>query len=306
MEKLSFIGAAQRLGVSVEEIEKMIKEKRLEEVSRGKVSKEAVYALSGLSSTAKQTKKKAGRKPNTLRYKETKEILGIDDEGLAGLIKNGELEEWEMDDGKFGITERSVKMRKERVENREEPVKKRRTDKAEPDTEAMVTDNKKESVGLEDNYTPLEGEEDAKTEAEEESVVAEVKRDTDDTQKSGSDLSNDPDVASEKNNEKNKEAGKETVSNSKDKEEEKKDHPKEAEEEEILAFALENMMQEIFPGIQRLDPDVRDEMIKKCERQKETITINKKDFKAAMDVAAMRGELEVYRSMQRFERKVRG
>jgi len=56
MEKISFMSAAQRRGCSVADIEKLVKDGELEEVERGKVDKNALLALAGLSGTGNQTK----------------------------------------------------------------------------------------------------------------------------------------------------------------------------------------------------------------------------------------------------------
>lgn len=65
METVSFIGAAQRLGITVAEVRVLIQKRRLREVTKGRVSKDAVYRLSGVVADGCQTKK--SKKETTVR-----------------------------------------------------------------------------------------------------------------------------------------------------------------------------------------------------------------------------------------------
>ncbi len=68
-ELLSFIGAAQRLGVTVAEVRELVSNKKLKEIEKGKVSKNAVYKLSGLVSEGSQTKTVKDKKPKEVTQK---------------------------------------------------------------------------------------------------------------------------------------------------------------------------------------------------------------------------------------------
>jgi len=142
METVSYIKAAQQLGVSVEAIHKMIKAKQLKEVSEGRVSKDAVYALSGLSPNGKQTKKQgAGRKPNVMSLEGAAAYLGIDPVELQQLVDGDEIDAAEGPGGLMGVKEAMVKMYKKKLDGREEKTlngAKMRTAKAQPLPEAKT------------------------------------------------------------------------------------------------------------------------------------------------------------------------
>lgn len=120
-EWISLIAAAQRIGCTVEEVEQLIKDKKLEsktEYGRTTVTRQSVYDYTGLKKDGKQTGTKPGRKPVVASYEEVKYELHIDDEQLHELIKNGDLERAEMDGGKYGVTKRSLgAYRKDLLEN---------------------------------------------------------------------------------------------------------------------------------------------------------------------------------------------
>ena len=155
MEKISFISAAQRRGCSVEEIKQLVKDKKLKEVSPGKVDKEALLALSGISPTGNQTKKSASKKPNVMTFEATAAYLNTDIAGVKELIEEGVLEVAEGVGGVKGPKEAQVKMYKKKLEGREASAKKK-------DEEAMKPRNStkdKKGRNEEDETIPLLDEE---------------------------------------------------------------------------------------------------------------------------------------------------
>lgn len=172
MEKVSFMKAAQQLGVSVADIEKMIGDKKLKEVSQGKVSKEAVYALSGLSADGNQTKNRAGRKPNVMTFESAAAFLNTDLTEVKELVESGDLEVCEGTGGVRGPKEAMVKMYKKKMEDREEPVKKMkiRTAQAKPIPGAEIVEQYREVK-------------DVTSETKTESVETEEPSDTDEVKK---------------------------------------------------------------------------------------------------------------------------
>ena len=68
----------------------------------------------------------------------------------------------------------------------------------------------------------------------------------------------------------------------------------------VDSFDLDAVMQELFPGIQRIDKARREEMVKMHEEKAYT----RMDMKDAVQIAYMRGKLAVYDSLESFERRV--
>jgi len=292
MEKLSFIGAAQRLGVSVEEVKKMIEEKKLKEVGRGKVSKEAVYALSGLNATGKQTKRSPGRKPNVMTFEAAADYLCMHVADIKELVESGDIEVVEGTGGVRGPRESMVKMYGKKIEGRDETVSppQMRTAKAGP-----IPEVRREEEDNIDDYIPLLGGEDADTETEEKSTEIEEPAGTDDIPASGSSVSAE-DMEVEY-------AADPTAQEEEHKKEAKKDTEDKGETDfKETSMNLDEIMKSIFPGIQRLDPDMMKSIAKQCECDKPQFS--RKDMKEVADVAYMKGKLSVYESMSEFKRKV--
>ena len=92
METTSYIAAAQRLGVTLDEIKTLVKEKKLDETEPGRVSLESVYRYSGLTPSGRQTKKKRGRKPSIVDLEQAAKTLGIGVDDVERLIDTGVFE----------------------------------------------------------------------------------------------------------------------------------------------------------------------------------------------------------------------
>ncbi len=69
---------------------------------------------------------------------------------------------------------------------------------------------------------------------------------------------------------------------------------------DIAGFDLDAVMQELFPGIQRMEKAQREEMVRMHEEK----TYTKMDMRDAVQIAYMRGKLAVYDSLESFERRV--
>ena len=122
-ETVGFIGAAQRLGVSKEEVEKLVKEKKIKEVSRGRISLESLYAYSGFKAGAKQTSGGgAGRRPNVMSFDEAAKYLGVSMGELKVVIDRGDIEVADGAKGVRGPREAMVKMYKKKMDSREKAV----------------------------------------------------------------------------------------------------------------------------------------------------------------------------------------
>lgn len=128
----------------------------------------------------------------------------------------------------------------------------------------------RDPIVLEDDYIPLLGEEDDKPEAKKESVKVEELPSANETTKP---IDND---------------GDESVK---------------SVEEAIETFSIDDLMQKFFPGIQSLDENMIESMVKKCECDKPQFS--RKDMREVADVAYMKGKLAVYESMGEFKRKER-
>ena len=117
-EWISLIAAAQRLGCTVEEVELLVKGKKLEsktEYGRTQVTKQSVYDLSGLKNDGRQTAKKRGPKPARLSFAEAAAELGTDEAQIQALTDELKLDYACMDDATDGVTRKSVEtlLRKE-------------------------------------------------------------------------------------------------------------------------------------------------------------------------------------------------
>ncbi|MDD3452582.1 hypothetical protein [Sulfurimonas sp.] len=114
-EWISLISAAQRLGCTVEEVERLIKGKKLEsktKYGRTQVTKQSVYNLSGLKNGGRQTEKKRGRPKERLSFADAAAELGVDETHTQALVDEGKLEYAVMDDATDGVTRKSVKSAK--------------------------------------------------------------------------------------------------------------------------------------------------------------------------------------------------
>lgn len=119
-EWISLIAAAQRLGCTVEEVELLIKGKKLEsktEYGRTQVAKQSVYDFSGLKNGGRQTVAKRGRKSARLSFKEAAAKLRTDAAQIQALVDEGKLEYACMDDASDGVTLKSV----ETLQREEQP-----------------------------------------------------------------------------------------------------------------------------------------------------------------------------------------
>ncbi len=114
-EWISPISAAQRLGCTVEEVEQLIKGKKLEsktEYGRTQVSKQSVYDLSGLKNDGRQTAKKRGPKCRRMSFTQAAAELGTDEAHIQALVDAGKLEYAVLDDAGCGVSTKSVKAAK--------------------------------------------------------------------------------------------------------------------------------------------------------------------------------------------------
>jgi len=112
-EWISLISAAQRLGCTLEEVERLIKGKKLEsktEYGRTQVTKQSVYDLSGLKNDGRQTAKKRGPKRARLSFQDAAAELGTDAAQIQALADAGKLEYAYMDDATDGVMRKSVDM----------------------------------------------------------------------------------------------------------------------------------------------------------------------------------------------------
>ena len=140
-EMITAMGAAQRLQVSVAEVEALWKEGELKgkkEFSQLYIEKESLYAYSGLSE-GRQSKKSAGRKPNVMTFEDAAAFLSTDMAGIKQLVEEGELEVVEGVGGVRGPREAMVKMYKKKLEGRESEKReersvKRKSEKGEEST----------------------------------------------------------------------------------------------------------------------------------------------------------------------------
>jgi len=122
METLSYIGAAQRLGVTVDEIKNLIKTKQLKEVETGRICKDSLYAYSGINPNGRQTESRRGRKPAVMSIEDAAEFLSVSVADIKQLVEEGELEIVEGAKGVRGVREAMVKMYKKKMDGREEKV----------------------------------------------------------------------------------------------------------------------------------------------------------------------------------------
>ncbi|MCF6207607.1 MAG: hypothetical protein L3J47_12080, partial [Sulfurovum sp.] len=138
METLSYIGAAQRLGKTVEEVKDLVKTKQLKESEPGRIIKASVYAFSGISPEGRQTKKTPGRKPAVVNIKDAAALLRVDVAEIKRLVEEGTLEIVEGAGGKRGVREATLKMYKKKIDDREERVAPNETKKTEETMEQSV------------------------------------------------------------------------------------------------------------------------------------------------------------------------
>ena len=143
VEYISIEGAAQRLGMSTDEVCELIEKRELEHrtyMGVTSVTKESVYAYSGISTSGNQTKKKGkgGRPPATVSYVEAALMLNED---IRSLIGNDDLETYDTGDD-LRITQRSIKAYKKKLADAEVNECEAETDKgADPlDLDEDVTD----------------------------------------------------------------------------------------------------------------------------------------------------------------------
>ena len=246
METLSYIGAAQRLGTTIEEVKVLVKQKKLKEVNPGQISKDSVYAFSGINPSGKQTKGTPGRKPSVMSIDDAADFLSVSIAKIKQLVEEGELEIVEGAKGVRGVREAMVKMYKKKMDGREEKV---------------TPDENKEEPKREQSVEEVETGEDAPDTGA-------------DTERSGScdEAACNDDTEDAGESHKNK---------------------------ENEGFSLDALMEELFPGIQRLPDFVR----KAALAQKEEKRYSKDEMREAVDIAYMRGRLSVYDSLHSFERR---
>jgi len=122
-ETVSFIGAAQRLGISAEAVAELVRDGKLKQSKPGRIELDSVYAYSGLKPSGNQTKDKPrGRKPSVVSIEDAAAYLCVDIAEIKRLVEAGELEIVEGAKGVRGVRESMMKMYKKKIEGREERV----------------------------------------------------------------------------------------------------------------------------------------------------------------------------------------
>lgn len=176
IQTVSYIGAAQRLGISIEKVKELVKSKELKESEPGRVTLESVYAYSGMKLEGRQTVNRRGRKTAVVSHQEAATMLGIDAEVLQDLIRSGELELYNAE-----ITKRSVEKRLKKMEEGEKCVAHK--SKTEDHQSEQTQTNKNTDAGIKDADATAKGKPEAegkdqedqsapKTDAGEEGVSA--------------------------------------------------------------------------------------------------------------------------------------
>ena len=260
IETVSFIAAAQRLGTSAEAVAELVRDGKLKQVKPGRITLESVYAYSGLNPDGHQTKKSPDRKPNVVEIKDAAAMLRVSVSEIKRLAEAGELEICEGANGKRGVREAMLKMYKKKIEDREEAVSPNASDKTEAKEE-----NKEERCS--------------------EQKMEETK-----------DAAGASDTAE---NTKQDAADDETGCDDEQKPDRESDAAGEQEREEKDGFDLDAVMEELFPGIRRMDGFARKAAMAAQKR------FTREDMAEAVDIAFMRGRLSVYDSLQSFERRSR-
>lgn len=280
-EWMSKIAAAQRLGISQKEVEKLIQEDQLEhktEYGKVSVSKESVYAYSSLHEG--NQKKKSGRKPRVLSIEEACEMLDISITTAQRLVESGKLEAYG-----DGVTERSVKSYKHASLSKPKTAKKVRLDKPTMRTAkadqvpGAITLNEEKDVNKKTEEKDTKNENTKEKQADDASAAATPETNTEangKTEEVKSDIHED---------------SKDRKSTSSDKNGEDKD----------IGFNLEAVMKEFFPGMRLLSTEIREEMLKQCDSNK--AKYSEKEVKEVTEIAFMRGKLSVYESMDEFKRR---
>lgn len=258
-ETVSFIGAAQRLGTSAESVAELVRDGKLKQVKPGRISLDSVYSYSGLNPDGNQTKKSHGRKPNVVDIKDAAALLRVDVAEIKRLVEAGELEICEGAKGTRGVREAMLKMYKKKIDDREEAVA--------PNDDSKKTEAKKESKEERSSEQKLEETKDAAGTA-----------DTEDNA--------EQDTADD-----------ETGCNDEPKADRKSDAPGKQESEEAGTFDIDAVMEELFPGIRRLDGFARKAAMAAQKR------FTRDDMAEAVDIAYMKGRLSVYDSLHSFKRR---
>ena len=258
-ETVSFIGAAQRLGTSAEAVAELVRDGKLKQIKPGRITLESVYAYSGLNPSGNQTKKSQSRKPNVVDIKDAAALLRVDVAEIKRLVEAGELEICEGAKGTRGVREAMLKMYKKKIDDREEAVA--------PNDDSRKTKTKEESEEERSSEQKLEETKDAAGGAD---TAEDTKQDTADD-----------------------EAG----CNNETKPDRESDASGGQESEEAGTFDLDAVMEELFPGIRRLDGFARKAAMAAQKR------FTRDDMAEAVDIAFMRGRLSVYDSLHSFERR---
>jgi hypothetical protein len=296
--------------MSEKEVNKLIEDGQLEhktEYGLTTVTKESVYAYTGISTSGNQTKKKGkgGRPPATMSYAEAAEIL---EENIPILVETGELEACDN-----GITKRSVKAYKKKLADAE--VKECESD-TDGEAEALEaadapgplpeTDATDIHVGeTEENCIypkcscPFDIGEDGKCFKGLPSRVdtsADLSDSTDMTERDEC-VPHDRDMDASEDRE-NQDYFESEEHKRKCAENEKWMAEKAAREEELMAAEKITGLDESEELLEEPLPETRSH-----DEEEESVTLSKSDFHAAMSLAGMRAELGVYRSLKSFERR---
>lgn len=286
IEYISIKGAAQRLGMTEDEVLDLIRHKKVEykiEYGIAKVTKDSVYAYSGISPTGHQTKKKSkgGRPPATVSYADAAKIL---EENISTLVACRLLETYDTGD-ELRVTERSIKAYQKKladmeVQACEEDVTDTDVGEIEefgPDIDvATITD---ESYEHNDNFDMSE-----ERDLNDGNTPSEYKRhdyfklQPEEPLVSSTDFTGMPDSVQEEQVKETTEDDNVIPLNEDDEYLKAKEKAKEAEER-LKAMAEKPVN----------NPDM--------------VTMKKDDFNAHMVITSMRAELGVYRSLKSFERR---
>lgn len=276
IEYISIKGAAQRLGMTEDEVFDLINNKEVEyktEYGITMITKASVYAYSGISPTGNQTKKKSkgGRPPATISFIDAGVTL---QEDIRNLIEKDDLETYDNGD-ELHITKRSIEAYQKKLADAEvqelgEDVTD--TDVGEMEEVGTLADEgtkTEEPYEYNDNFDMAEERELNSGRTPSEYNEPEHEPLVDFTDFTGMD-----------------DAVQETPS-------------KELMEEETII-----PLNEDAKYLKAKEDEVRlKAMSEKTVSGPDTITMKKDDFNAYLSIASMRAELQVYRSLKSFERR---
>ncbi len=290
---ITAMSAAQRLKLSVAEVEALWEAGELKgkkEFSQLYVEKESVYAYSGLKE-GKQSKKGAGRKPNVMTFEATATYLNTDIAGVKKLVEGGVFEVVEGAGGVRGPKEAQVKMYKKELEKLDTfKGELGGSEVAEEETEEKSVNNENKDAKRKDNDTSAAMADDDTDESKASQPKEPSETRQTDTRATKGATTTEDETKSPKDESiippEGKSADESNGSGDKislDKE-----------------MSLDNVMKELFPGIQRLDKQLRDKALGKCKKCE--VKYNEHDMKEVADISYKMGKLAVYESLSEFKR----